>query len=38
MMTLANLASPFLADYLYVGGGLITLVVIVLIVVLLVRR
>ena len=36
--TLANTLSPVLGDYLYIGGGLVTLVVIVLVVLFLVRR
>ena len=38
MTTLANIALPFLGDYIYIGGGLITLIVVVLIVVFLIRR
>ena len=38
MTTRANIALPFLGDYVYIGGGLLTLIVIVLIVVFLVRR
>ncbi|MHB1035250.1 MAG: hypothetical protein ACYC35_19355 [Pirellulales bacterium] len=36
--TLANTLSPVLGDYIYIGGGLVTLVVIVLVVLFLVRR
>jgi hypothetical protein len=37
LTTLAN-SLPVLGDYLYIGGGLITLIVIVLLVMLFMRR
>ncbi|MHB1038264.1 MAG: hypothetical protein ACYC0Y_26880 [Pirellulales bacterium] len=36
--TFANTLTPVLGDYIYIGGGLVTLVVIVLVVLFLVRR
>ena len=36
--TLANTLTPVLADYVYVGGGLLTLVIVVLVIVFLARR
>jgi hypothetical protein len=36
--TFANTLAPVFGDYIYVGGGLLTLVVIVLLVMLLARR
>jgi len=34
----ANAITPIFANYIYVGGGFVTLVVIILVVLLLVRR
>jgi hypothetical protein len=34
----ANAIAPILADYVYIGGGVLTLIIIVLIVLFLVRR
>jgi len=36
--TFANSIAPIFANYVYIGGGFLTLVVIVLVVLLLVRR
>lgn len=36
--TSANAIAPIFGDYIYVGGGLLTLVLIVLVVVFLLRR
>jgi hypothetical protein len=36
--TFANTLTPIFAAYIYIGGGLLTLVVIVLVVLFLVRR
>ena len=36
--TFANALTPVFGDYIYVGGGLLTLVVVVLVVLFLVRR
>jgi len=36
--TLASIITPILGDYIYVGGGVVTLVIIVLVVLFLVRR
>lgn len=36
--TFANSISPLLGDYLYIGGGVLTLIIIVLIILFLVRR
>jgi hypothetical protein len=35
---IANSIIPVLADYVYIGGGILTLIIIVLIVLFLVRR
>ena len=36
--THASIITPILGDYIYVGGGVVTLVIIVLVVLFLVRR
>ena len=36
--TFANLFTPVLGEYIYIGGGLVTLVVIILIVMFVARR
>ena len=36
--TFANTFAPVFGDYIYVGGGVVTLVIIVLVVLFLVRR
>lgn len=36
--SLANTFTPLFGDYIYVGGGVLTLVVVVLLVLLVVRR
>lgn len=36
--TFANTFTPILGDYVYIGGGFLTLVVVVLVVLFLVRR
>ena len=38
LTTFTNSITPLFGDYIYVGGGLLTLIVIVLVVVFLVRR
>jgi len=36
--TIMNAIAPVMADYVYIGGGVLTLIIIVLIVLFLVRR
>ena len=36
--TVAQYLTPILADYIYIGGGLLTLLIVVLVVLLFVRR
>ena len=36
--TLANIITPLLGDYVYIGGGVLTLVLVVLVVLFLLRR
>ena len=36
--TFANTLTPIFGDYIYVGGGLLTLVLVVLVILFLVRR
>jgi hypothetical protein len=38
LTTFANSIAPIFANYVYIGGGTLTLVVIILVVLLLVRR
>lgn len=36
--TLASIVTPLLGDYVYVGGGVLTLVIVILVVLFLLRR
>lgn len=38
LTTFANILTPIFGDYIYVGGGVVTLVIIILVVLFLVRR